>query len=50
MAGLVLGPRWEGGKAEQGSVGRRRDLGSLGSPYHQGHSSYLMQMFSKSQV
>ena len=50
MAGVVLGLRREGGKAEQGNVERRRDLGSLSSPYHQGRSSYVMQMFSKNQI
>lgn len=47
MAGVGLGPGWEGGK---GSGERRRDLGSLGSPSHQGYSSYLMEMFGKKQI
>lgn len=37
MARTGLGLRQEGGKAEQGEVERQRDVGSLGSLYHQGH-------------
>jgi len=50
MAGVVLGPRREAGKAEQVNVEGQRDLGSPGSLYGQGCSSYLMQMFTKNQI